>query len=64
MVFGRTRFFPGLFWKDTVKFCGDNQFLPRAKPVKHEQAKDVSEECTKGPSSQKDVGYRAHRPLR
>jgi hypothetical protein len=29
VVFGGTCFFPGFFRKDTVKFCGDNQFLPR-----------------------------------
>ena len=36
VVFGRTCFFPGFFRKDTIKFCGDDQFLPN--PVQHEQA--------------------------
>jgi hypothetical protein len=29
---------PRFFRKDTAKLCGDDQFLPRAKPVEHEQA--------------------------
>jgi hypothetical protein len=31
VVFGGACFFPGLFRKDTVKFCGDDQFLPGPK---------------------------------
>ena len=35
VVFGCTCFFPGFFRKNSVKFCGDDELLPRAKPVEH-----------------------------
>jgi len=38
VVFYRACLFPGFFRKDSIKFRGDDQFLPRAKPVEHGQA--------------------------
>jgi hypothetical protein len=37
LVFGDPCLFPGFFRKDTVKFCCDNKFFPRQKPVEHKQ---------------------------
>jgi hypothetical protein len=31
-------FIAGFFRKDTVKFCGDDELLPRPKPVEQAQA--------------------------
>ena len=38
VVFGRASFFSGFFRKYTVKFCGDDQFLPRVNPVEQHLA--------------------------
>ncbi len=35
LAFGSTCLFPGFLRKNAVKFSGDDQFLPRAKPVKY-----------------------------
>jgi len=38
VVSGYKRFFAGFFRKDTVEFCGDDELLPRPKPVEQAQA--------------------------
>src|SRR5260221_2753968 len=40
-----------------VKFCGDDQFLPRANPVEQHLAYKLAKKYTKDPASHQDEQY-------